>query len=226
MSKKKWTASDLYKTLLDIDWKIEKGRIEFKMADIRSTVKTTDIIGFVLQNWIKDFLNKNNVYYREPHNTQSFPDFYLCEKDNKNLLEIKSFIYDNGPAFDIANFESYCDSISNESFRLDADYLIFGYGIDENGLIEIKEIRLKKIWEIAGTSQRFPLKTQVKRDVIYNIRPNTDFKNNKKGPFSNENQFIEALYLTLLDYRGEEHATQWLIRSEQKIRDILSKFLD
>lgn len=226
MNKTIITGRCIFEKLKKIEWNKNKGKIEFAMANIKSTVKTTDIIGFILQNWIKDFFEEHNIYYREPINTQSFPDFYLSEKDDKNLLEIKTFCFDRTPAFDIANFESYCDSISRESYRLDADYLIFGYIIDENGLVEIKKIWFKKIWEISGVSERYPLKTQVKRGMIYNIRPNTDFKYDRKGPFSNKEDFVEALYLTLEQYKGKKYANVWLNNSEENIKNILYNYLD
>ena len=52
-------------------------------------------------------------------------------------------------------------------YRLDADYLIFGYAMNADGDITVKKVWMHKIWQIAGTSQRFPLKTQVKRDYHY-----------------------------------------------------------
>lgn len=217
------TAREIYKELNSIDWTKNKGAIEFHMAEIRSIVKTKDIIGFVLQNWLKDYFDKNKIYYRKPKNTQTFPDFYLSNRDDEYLLEIKTFNYQRTPGFDIANFESYCESIAIDSFRLDADYLIFSYHIDDYGYIEIKNIWLKKIWEIAGTSSRYPLKTQVKRNVIYNIRPNTAFQYGRKSTFNTKEDFLEALYLTLESYRGSDHAKQWLKNANDNIQSMLLK---
>ena len=117
-------------------------------------------------------------------------------------------IHDNSPAFDIANFESYCDSVTTESYRLDADYLVFGYAMSDKGKITIRKVWLKKMWELAGTSDRYPLKTQVKRDVIYNIRPNNQFKKDRVVPFRNKEQFLKAIYGTLEMYRPEK-AKDW-----------------
>lgn len=58
-----------------------------------------------------------------------------------------------------------------------------------NGNIYVKKIWLHKIWEISGISERYPLKTQIKRDMIYNIRPNTNFKSGTPGPFSCKEDF-------------------------------------
>lgn len=115
-----------------------------------------------MQEWLKEYFDKNNIYYRENVDTQKFPDFYLSESNELNLLEVKSFKFSGNPAFDIANFDSYCRSISKKSFWLDTDYLIFGYVIDNKGKIKIKEIWLKKIWEITGLTKDQTLIVQKK----------------------------------------------------------------
>ena len=81
--------------------------------------------------------------------------------------------------------------------------------MDESGTIAIRKIWLKKIWEIAATSQCYPLNTQVKRDVIYNIRPNSRFKKDLPSPFANKEDFLTAMYETQKLYRGEENANEW-----------------
>lgn len=124
------------------------------------------------------------------------------------MLEVKSFNYPKTPAFDIANFDSYCSKIKDEPYCLYADYLIFGYTMIDGNIL-IKKIWLKKIWEIAGKSLKYPLKTQVKRDVIYNIRPNSEFKKGQKGPFKDINSFLKALYGTIKEYKGHEFANDW-----------------
>ncbi|MBQ5561943.1 MAG: NgoBV family restriction endonuclease, partial [Clostridia bacterium] len=123
--------------------------------------------------------------------------------------EVKSFNYDATPAFDIANFDSYCSSIKNKPYHLDADYLIFGYVMSDKGDITIKKLWLLKVWQIAGTSDRFPLKTQVKKNVIYNIRPNSDFKKDKAGVFKSKDDFLYAIYETLVLYKSRDFADEW-----------------
>ena len=82
-----------------------------------------------------------NITFVEMDNTQEFPDFILDPFDRENnLLEVKAFNYDAGPGFDIANFESYCDSVRIKPYRLNADYLIFFYSMNDT------EIKIKNIW--------------------------------------------------------------------------------
>lgn len=206
----KITAQQLFMNLSSLNLEKQSGIILFNLAGISVKINTTDTVGITLQAWLKQYLLNNNIYFLEPSNTQEFPDFYLDDNDiYSSMLEVKAFNYNATPAFDIANFESYCSSVVNKPYRLDANYLIFGYIMNNFGDITIKKIWLYKIWQIAGTSQRFPLKTQVKRDMIYNIRPNSDFKSGNKGPFQTREEFLFAIYKTLSSYKGEVFADNW-----------------
>ncbi|GHR39461.1 NgoBV family restriction endonuclease [Helicobacter pylori] len=205
------SATQLYKDLKKIKWDETQGKITFCLANISTTLKAKDTVGFVLQEWFKDFMSLNGYQFEEPKDSQSFPDFLLFNQELQILefLEIKAFQYEKSPAFDIANFESYCDRLLEKPQVLNTFYLIFAYKMQENGGILIKEIYLHKIYEIAGRSSVYPLKVQVKRGMIYNIRPNSAFKTNKTFAFQNMDEFIEALYNTLKLYKGEERALEW-----------------
>ena len=206
----KLTSIGVYNKLKNIDWTNCYGMITFDMANVTTKITATDTVGMTLQSWLKEYFIKNNIYFREPPNTQEFPDFFLDESNFNHMLEVKSFNYNRSPAFDIANFDSYCDSVKDAPYRLYADYLVFGYEMNKDAKIYIRDIWLKKIWEIAGTSKRFKLKTQVKRDVIYNIRPSSDFKYYRESPFKNETEFIDALYHTIEKYKSSKEADEWL----------------
>lgn len=206
----KLDANQLYNNLQSLNLESITGNIIFDLAGISVTIDTTDTVGITLQSWLKQYLLYNNIYFKEPKNTQEFPDFYLNDIDPyQNMLEVKAFNYNATPAFDIANFESYCSSVKVKPCRLDADYLIFGYLMSSNGSIHIHKLWLKKIWEIAGKSSRFPLRTQVKRDMIYNIRPNTNFKVGTSGPFTCKEDFLKAIFGTLVKYKSESIANDW-----------------
>lgn len=207
---KKITAQELCTALGNLHLERQVGVISFNLAGVSVKIDTTDTVGITLQAWLKQYLTDNNIYFSEPANTQEFPDFFLDNNEAfKHMLEVKAFNYNATPAFDIANFESYCSSVKEKPYRLDADYLIFGYTMNDSGDITVRKIWLHKIWQIAGKSQRFPLKTQVKRDMIYNIRPNTDFKVGNKGPFHSKDDFLLAIYKTLEIYKGKSFADDW-----------------
>lgn len=204
---KKITSNELLNNLKDLKGKT--GQICFKLAGINLIIKNTDTIGVTLQLWLKEYFNKKNYFYMQPSNTQEFPDFYLNDTNpNDNMLEIKSFNYKRTPSFDIANFDSYCSEIEEKPYCLYADYLIFGYNM-EDGIISIKKMWLKKVWEISGTSKKYPLKVQEKRNKIYNIRPNSYFKNDKEPVFKNEIEFLTALFETIKFDKGEKVALKW-----------------
>ena len=108
------SAQTLYKNLLQSGIIGKTGSITFTLNGVTVKINTTDTVGITLQAWLKQYLVENNFYQREPNNTQEFPDFYLGEDNVHNMLEIKAFHYSRTPAFDIANFESYCDSVKEK----------------------------------------------------------------------------------------------------------------
>lgn len=206
----KVSPNELYKKLCDLNLENQIGAISFDMAGVSVKINTTDTVGITLQAWLKQYLINNNYYFSEPANTQEFPDFFLDDNNPyEHMLEVKAFNYNATPAFDIANFESYCSSLKEKPFRLDADYIIFGYIMSTDGNISVKKLWLHKIWQISGTSQRYPLKTQIKRNMIYNIRPNSNFKKGTSGPFTSKEDFVKAIYDTLTDYKGSYFAQDW-----------------
>lgn len=198
-----YTASQLF-TLLKNEQDIMsyQGSIHFELMDINIRIKSKDSVGNLLQEWLKAWMKKNTIDFIESVNTQTFPDFLLNVDDHtQGLLEIKSFDYKRGPGFDLANFDSYCKSLTNRAYRLDSDYLIFGYLMDESGRIKIKDIWLKKIWELACPSGTYPIKVQEKRNVIYNIRPSVWYsKRSKYKPFESKEEFLRALNNTRYQY--------------------------
>ncbi len=205
--KQKITPSELHEKLKNI-FKDEIGSIYFNMAGICFKIRSKDTIGLTLQSWLKEYLLVNDYYFKEPDNTQEFPDFFLDKSLQKDLLEMKSFNYEKSPGFDIANFDSYCNNIMQKPYYLYSDYLIFGYEMHD-GEIEIKDIWLKKIWQIAGRSQNTPLKVQKKYDKIYNIRPSSKFKYYEEEDFKNEIEFLKAIYETIKLDKSLEKAENW-----------------
>lgn len=196
-----------------------QGKISLELLDLRIDINDKSSIGNLLQEWLGAWMRSRGIYFRTEHNTQLFPDFYLGESDTADLLELKSFDYTQSPNFDVAPFDAYVASVKERPYRLDADYLIFGYTLD-NGVLTIKDIWLKKIWEITCPSQALPLRVQNKRGKIYNIRP-YNFKNNSKGfqPFESKDQFVVALMQTLERYpMRTENPALW-------VREVLPEYI-
>ena len=209
----KISAQQLYKKLVT-DYKLvgQKGRITFKLKDITVEIETKDTIGSLIQEWLKEWMKSEKINFEENQNSQTFPDIFLNTKDKKKgLLEIKTFDFDRGPGFDLANFDSYSNSLLTNSYRLDSDYLILAYQMS-GSVITIKDVWLKKIWELAGASSTYPIKVQEKKNVIYNIRPIIWFSERSKfGAFKSKEEFLKALNETRYQYPKTHHDNaHWL----------------
>lgn len=180
---------------------ILKGGTNFTLGEISIQIEGKDGIGGLIEEWFGHWAERNGFNIRNPKkesSSQEFPDYYIWEnpKEYEALLEVKTYDADASANFDIANFQSYCASVAENPHRLDADYLIFAYKV-KNGVLSIHNVFLKKIWEITCPSERWPLKTQTKRGVIYNIRPSSFHSNRGRYlSFPSKNEFIEALFLT------------------------------
>jgi hypothetical protein len=100
------------------------GETYFELQGVKTLVKDSSIVGNVIQEWLRGFMDTHNIQYRLKDNSQEFPDFLMdLENDRVNLLEVKCF--KKSPCFDVANFKAYARSLLKHPYRLDADYLIF-----------------------------------------------------------------------------------------------------
>lgn len=206
-------AQQLYIKLVE-EYKIigETAVIRFTLRDLEISVETKDTVGNLLQEWLKAWMQVMKVEFEENVNSQVFPDFYLDKHNQKvDLLEVKTFDWNRGPGFDLANFDSYCNSLTTSAYRIDSDYLIFAYEM-QGSVITIKDVWLKKIWELACPSSTYPLKVQEKKSVIYNIRPSTWYaKKATFKPFGSKEAFLTALNETRYQYPQTRHSNgHWL----------------
>jgi len=171
--------------------KLCDGAISFSMGGMVVPVDNLDIIGGMLQCWIREYLrNRHGLrLFPNPH-TQEFPDFFL-EEGGVGMLELKCFDSTKTPNYDLANFDKYLRSLlvpGNDD--ISADFLVLGYAADK-GRISIREIFLKKIWQMTGPSETNILNLQVKQGKPVNIRPK-DFRSNT-SIFKSEADFLQAL---------------------------------
>lgn len=192
------------------------GGIQFGLGGISFNIQSKDGIGGMIQEWVGVWAKHRGYNIVEQSESQEFPDFFIGQE--KGLLEIKTYNAAASPSFDIANFQSYCESLTQNPERLDADYLIFAYRLN-NGALCIENVFLKKIWEISSASERWPIKTQTKRDVIYNLRPCAfhSARITSYPPFKNKEEFVDALYKTESLYLNQKE-TQNLINYRLNLR--------
>lgn len=179
----------------------QQGVINISLADLSLDIQAKDIIGNSLQEWLAVWFDTNGIKYRVLANTQEFPDYIIEFNGVESYLEIKTWNYAKSPAFDLANFNSYIDSLEQNPKKIDADYLIFGYLSNPNGFI-VKDIFLKKIWEMTGPSSKDPLKIQKKKGIVYNIRP-MPFYRTVNNTFRNRLEFLEGLTETKRKYANQ-----------------------
>lgn len=191
------TAQEIYDKLLNEDHIKElEGQIKFYLGDVDIIVKQRDVVGNIMQEWLQGWLDKRDIEYAPSMNSQMPPDFFLNPDDiTMGLLEVKAFNRSGSPGFDIADFRMYAEEIQEKPYMLDVDYLIFGYDMNCDGVVTIKDVWLKKVWEITRRMENYPINLQVKDGVIHKIRPGvwyservTDFK-----IFENLEDFISAI---------------------------------
>lgn len=195
-----FTARQVYDELVQRDKIFEQqGRITFNLADIDIVVCQKDVVGNIIQEWLKGWLDKKNISYALNSNSQMPPDFYLDTTDTtKELLEVKAFNYNASPGFDIADFRMYQEEIIDKPYMLHVDYLIFGYEMSDDGIVTIKDLWLKKVWEICRCMENWPINLQVKQNVVHKIRPATWYSENSRYPvFESLEDFVSAIEETV-----------------------------
>lgn len=185
------SSQKLIKALQDKGIVGAQGKTTFSLGGISTTAKDISVIGNLIQDWLSEFMRKNEISYRAPVHSQEFPDYFLSDSATTDLLEVKCFT--GSPNFDIANFSAYCRSLLTHAYRLDADYLIFKYKPHAD-FVEIEDIWLKKVWQIASGSDRSALKIQWKQNQAFNIRPGVWYSDRTAYPvFESRLAFVQAI---------------------------------
>jgi hypothetical protein len=187
------TAQEIYQILKNSGVIGSTGQINFQLNGISFPVSSKDGIGGLIQEWLGHWASKQGIYLRGNLQTQEFPDYYLTNSNQKDYLEVKSFNYKQSPAFDIADFDAYINSLLNNPNNIYADYLIFGYELQKNGVLIIKDIWLKKIWEITGLAKDGYIKLQNSNNTIKKIRPYNFKGQSKTPPFDSKEEFLNAI---------------------------------
>lgn len=232
----KISAEEVYKKLINDDKILtSKGKITFNLGNVDIIVRQRDVVGNIMQEWVEGWLKKNGITYALNDNTQMPPDFFLDPDDKKqHLLEIKAFNYKAGPGFDIADFRMYEQEIMEKPWMLHVSYLIFGYDMSDEGVVTIKKMWLKKVWEITRPMKSgkkktiWPLNLQIKKDVVHKIRPAKWYANQKQfKTFESLKDFLSAVEETVYqntDTRND--GPSWKQNMINNYRDFYNKTLD
>lgn len=195
------SAQQVYDKLVNEDKILElQGQIKFFFGDVDIIVRQKDVVGNIIQEWLQGWLDKRGIEYAPSENTQMPPDFFLNPDDRtKDLLEVKAFNRSASPGFDIADFRMYEEEIIEKPYMLDVDYLIFGYDMSDDGIVTVKDLWIKKVWEITRRMDGWAVNLQVKQGVVHKIRPGVWYST-KKGNipmFTCLEDFISAIEETV-----------------------------
>lgn len=226
------TARQIYDKLINEDHILtEKGQIRFSLLDVSIIIKHNDVVGNIIQEWLEGWLTRHEIEFDPNSNTQMPPDVYLLPEDHtQNLLEVKAFNRTASPAFDIADFKAFVNELIEKPYHLDTDFLIFGYTMDSmTGDVVIREVWLKKIWEIMRTMDDWPITLQYKNGKVQKIRPGNWYtKRGRSGPaFASKTDFLSAFEETVYQ-NPETHASaaQWRMRFKKSYRNYYGEDID
>ncbi len=207
------TGQDIYNELINVDKiKSEIGQIKFNLGDVSIVVKRKDVVGNILQEWLEGWLVARNIDFMPNPNTQMPPDIFLnTQEQTKNWLEVKAFNREGSPGFDIADFKAFVNELIEKPYHLDTDYLIFGYVMDEEtGDVIVKDLWLKKIWEITKTMSNWPITLQYKNGVVQKMRPGNWFSERGGRVFESMTDFLAAFEETIYqNHDTHNQASQW-----------------
>lgn len=191
------TTQEVYDKLINEDRILElQGQIKFFLGDVDIIVHQKDVVGNIIQEWLQGWLDKRGIEYAPSENTQMPPDFFLNPDDlTKNLLEVKAFNRNASPGFDIADFRMYEEEIIEKPYMLHVDYLIFGYDMSDDGIVTIKDLWLKKVWQITRRMRDWSINLQVKQNVVHKIRPGVWYSTQRGNypMFRTMEDFISAI---------------------------------
>ncbi len=216
----KSTAQEIYEKLINDDKILtKKGQITFSLGNIDIIVRQRDVVGNIMQEWMEGWFKKNGIEFALNDNTQMPPDFYLDPQNKKqDLLEIKAFYYKRGPGFDIADFKMYEREIAQKPWMLNVSYLIFGYDMTEEGVVTIKKVWLKKVWELSRPMKSgknktvWPINLQIKQGTVHKIRPAKWYGTSKDfATFANMEDFLAAMEETVYKNKDtRDDGPDWL----------------
>lgn len=227
----KLTAQEIYDKLINEDKiKTVKGQIRFNLGDVSIIVKKKDVVGNILQEWLEGWLESRNIDFVPNPNSQMPPDIYL-DSDNltHNLLEVKAFNREGSPGFDIADFKAFVNELIEKPYHIDTDFIIFGYVMDEEtGDVIVKDLWLKKIWEITKTMNNWPITVQYKNGILQKMRPGNWFttRGNAKV-FESKEDYLAAFEETI--YQNPETRSlgaQWKNRFKRSYKNYYGVDID
>jgi hypothetical protein len=183
------------KILLNVCKSFEKEEITLSATFIRKTIPfyNCNSVGDILEDVFYPIIKeKLNDFEKGPK--QASPDYYGKGKQ----FEFEQKVFMKQPGFDIGNFTSYINTLSKDGgvnkkiFK--TKYLIFEYSIIEEK-IKIIKFHYLNVYNLVGYSGKTPITMQIKKNIWYNIRPESVKKwySNDKTPQLFIDKIIECI---------------------------------
>jgi hypothetical protein len=131
-------------------------------------IANCNIVGDMLENLLFPAL-KSVIPTMEEGPKQASPDFY---NRNGGDFEYELKAFQDAPGFDVSNFKSYIDQLSENLERkmFRTKYLIFKYSLSET-TVTLCDFKMVDVWAILNYSGKYPVSIQSKSNVWYNLRP-------------------------------------------------------
>lgn len=188
--------------------------VKARINEVKFNVRNKDIMGGLIQSWLEKFLDSQGIEW-DDKGTQAYPDFIL---ENNEYLEVKCYFKDAIPAFDLANFKSFIDSVLKDPKRLNSDYLIFSYSFGDQ--MRIHDYFCKKIWEMTADMRNGGISSQVKRGTIVNLRP-YDFVKDPDRCYKSRYDFVKKIQESIKIYAQQLIDKNCEYRDDEEWFDVL-----
>jgi hypothetical protein len=134
-------------------------------------IDNCNAVGDILEDIFFECIKEKLIDFEEGPK-QASPDYYGMNKQ----YEFEQKVFMTSPGFDIGNFTSYVNQLCNENGvykkLFNTQYLVFEY-ILENNEIKIVKFHYLPVYKLVSYSGKYPLSMQVKKNVWYNIRPDS-----------------------------------------------------
>jgi len=200
---KKLTARQIYdKLIFETNIVFGNGIMDASLRDIEITEWDDQAVVEILRVWLRHWLDRNNIAYNTNKDTAIPIDYYLYGEDNPNRsVCVKVFQTYEKAAFTITDFRTFAEELPRTPNILNADYLTFEYSIsrktDEKGQLFIKDLLMKKIWQMTRPMKGWPLSLQTANGKIRQIK--SCGWNIKRAPktFQSPEHFLSALEETI-----------------------------
>jgi type II restriction enzyme len=105
----------------------------------------------------------------------------------------------------------YEEEIIDKPYMLDVDYLIFGYDMSDEGVVTIRDLWIKKVWQITRRMEDWALNLQIKQGVVHKIRPAVWYSDKGRySTFRSLEDFISAIEETVYQNpKTHDSASSW-----------------